>query len=146
MDAATCVNIDLSIALGDASPGTVRTYLLTHVAPCCHEWLHATANIGIDFPTFLGYALLRKAGEAMLKPVTALLFWATHCPTRTVRTIYADGCNCTQPQASTTHELCSRGDSGFQIVGFGRLGRHAPRRMVGARLLASATREPRVQG
>ena len=102
--------------------------------------------IGKDFPTFLGDALLREEGKAMLKPVVALLFWATHCPTRQVGTIYTDGCNCTQRQASTTHELCSRGDSGFPIVGFGRLGRRAPRTMVGSRLLASATREPRVQG
>ena len=88
--------------------------------------------IGIDFITFLGDALLRKEGKATLKPVVALLFWATHCPTRKVGEIYADGSNCTQPQVSTTHELCSRGDSVFPIVGFGRLGRHAPRRMFGS--------------
>ena len=102
--------------------------------------------IGMDLPTFLGEAFLRKDGKTTLKPVAALLFWATHCPTRQVGKIYTDGCNCTQPPTSTTHDLCSKGDSGFPIVGFGRLGRRAPRTLVGSRLLASATREPRVQG
>ena len=97
--------------------------------------------INIDFLTCLGDAL-----KAMLKPVAAHTFLGDSLPNQKIGEIYTDGCNCTQPQASTTHELCSRGDSGFPIVGFGRLGRHSPRRMVGSRLLSSATHEPRVQG
>ena len=46
---------------------------------------------------------------------------------------------------SATREPRSKGDSGFPIVGFGRLSRRAPRTIVGSRLLASAMREPRVQ-
>ena len=107
MDAATCVGIDFSIPLGDTSPGTVTTYFLTHVAPCCHAWLDAAASIGIDCPTVLGDTSPRQVRTSMRarvapgshRPWHRFQYFSGRRIAQTSREISVGACDSMEPHA-----------------------------------------------
>ena len=115
MDAATCVGIDFSFPLGDTSPRTVRKSLLTHVAPCCHAWLHAAASIGTYVPTVLGDTSPSKVITSMPmrvapwshRPCHRFTYFSGRHIAQTSRDISVGACDSVEPHALTLISLLS---------------------------------------